>query len=343
MFIKSEWITFEEYRNKINEINTNNMTLYHRPLWLNAVVNGFGVKIRAICSTNEHSDLLAITPFMVMKKGPLRVLGTPLSGMFTEFSGPIFDDSLDKLGQSKVFESQHKLALQVGWYIEWGEKGSKKEGGGLFEPLRDLGYTYYSRPTILVDLSGGEDKVWDNFRGRARNMIRKSVKARVIARFVEPTEGWVQNYYDMLKATFERQGCVVPHPLSFYQEIIGIAAAGKARCVVAEVDGRMIAAAIFLIDQSRMLYLSGTANSEGMKLAASSLIQWYAIREAIQSGVSIYDMGGLGIPSIDKFKRSFGGEEVNHHRWQYRSLLFKIIGPISLWAVRNGWIRLWGK
>jgi hypothetical protein len=338
--ISSQWITVEEYKKNLDVIKNNCVTMYHQPIWLDSVSKGFGVSIRAMCSTSEDNELLAITPFMVIKKGPFRALGSPLSGMFTEFSGPLFNDDLDRSDQRRVIESQHRLVLQSASYIEWGKKGEVNSKAPVLESLIYLGYTNHSRPTILVDLLPGEDKVWDNFQGRARNMIRKSIKSGVLVRLVVPTENWIQSYYEMLKATFERQGRLVPHPLSFYHEMIGLVAVKQAFCVVAESDDRMIAAAIFLIDQSRMLYLSGTANSEGMKLAANSLIQWHAIREAIRLRISAYDMGGLGVPSIDKFKKSFGGEVIHHHRWRYRSLLFKIIEPISLWAIRKGLIRI---
>ena len=35
-----------------------------------------------------------------------------------------------------------------------------------------------------------------------------------------------------------------------------------------------------------------------------------------------YDMGSLGIKSIDKFKRSFGGQEHTNNRLIYRSSFY---------------------
>ena len=89
-----------------------------------------------------------------------------------------------------------------------------------------------------------------------------------------------------------------------------------------------------------MLYLSGTANYKGMKFAANSLIQWYAISEAIASGCEQYDMGGLGIDSIDKFKKSFGGKVVSEKRWVYRARIYSMVEPIALWALKKGFIGL---
>lgn len=79
-----------------------------------------------------------------------------------------------------------------------------------------------------------------------------------------------------------------------------------------------------------------------MRLAAPSLIQWHAIQSAISKEITGYDMGGLGVDSIDKFKRSFGGFEVQHSRWVCRSKLFNLIEPLGRWLARKGVIGLGG-
>jgi CelD/BcsL family acetyltransferase involved in cellulose biosynthesis len=340
--ITSEWVGFKRYREMIAEWPREQVSMYHREPWLKAVAEAFGAEIRAAHTIGEGGQSLAITPFMVKRKGPFCLIGSPLSGLYTEFAGPLFSDVLGDAEQAAVMESQHRLAARGAHYIEWGGKGGRDAGDSWGAGLESWGYAYAARSTVLIDLSPGEDAVWASFQGRARNMVRKAEKAGVVARTTNPTETWVNYYYGMLRATFERQGRAVPHPLSFYRALIGIAELGGARCVAAEIDGRMIAGGIFLMDGARMLYLSGTANADGMKLAGTSLLQWHAMREAITNNVTEYDMGGLGVPSIDKFKLSFGGREIEHHRWIYRSPLFRLVEPVAQWAARKGLIRMGG-
>ena len=175
-------------------------------------------------------------------------------------------------------------------------------------------------------------------------MIRKSEKSGVSVETVTPTQEWAEGYYAMLRATFERQGRAVPHPISFFRQLVAVAVAerGEVRLISAYHDGEVIASTIFLVDNTRMLYLSGTANAQGMKLAANSLIQWHAIRTAIEDGITLYDMGGLGVPSIDKFKRSFGGQDLSHHRWVHRTYLFRLAEPLARWAKSKGLLRIGG-
>ena len=88
-----------------------------------------------------------------------------------------------------------------------------------------------------------------------------------------------------------------------------------------------------------MVYFSGASNLEGMKSAATSALQWHAMMFGINNNFKKYDMGGLGIPSIDKFKFSFGGEQYWQDRWIYKSKLFSICEPIAEWAVKKGILR----
>lgn len=336
--ITSEWISREQYQENLAEFPTAEASIYHRLPWLDAIANGFGADIRFARCIGADGKSLALTPFMCKRKGPFRLIGTPLSGMYTEFAGPLFRAGSAPEAAISVMAALHRLVEKSSSYIEWGSKGEQPWGA----MLTSFGYCKTKRSTLVVDLSPGENAVWSSFEGRARNMTRKAEKAGVVARTVAPDEQWIIGYYEMLRATFARQGLAVPHPLSFYQQIITLSAAGIARCVAAEVDSKMVAGGIFLIDDKRMLYLSGVSNEQGMTLAATSLLQWHAIKDAIQLGVSEYDMGGLGVPSIDKFKRSFGGRDFAHTRWVYRSRLFGLAEPLARWAARKGWLRLGG-
>jgi len=337
--ITSEWISRDQYQEEIADFTTTDSSAYHGLSWLDAVSIGFGAEIRFVRSAVTDGQTIALTPFMCKKKGPFHLVGTPLSGMYTEFTGPLLREETTPETIALVMTSLHRLVAKNSSYIEWGCKGEQAWGA----TLGPLGYRHTKRVTLLIDLSPGESAVWSAFEGRARNMVRKAENAGVLARTVQPSEQWIMSYYEMLGLTFARQGLAVPHPLSFYRQMIPLTNAGIARCVAAEADGKMIAGGIFLVDDKRMLYLSGVANEQGMALAATSLLQWHVIKEAITLGVSEYDLGGLGVPSIDKFKRSFGGRDFTHSRWVYRSSLFGLAEPFALFAARKGWLRLYGK
>jgi hypothetical protein len=334
--IYSEWISIDDYLKELEKINSSKITIYHNSYWLNSVKDGFSSNLKFV-KTSDKKSILALTPFMYQKKGPISLIGSPLRGMYTEFLGPIFSNDADNNLREKIIESQHDLVSKGMHYIEWVIKESFKDIS-LTDKYIKIGYKHIQKPSLLIDLSIGKDDLWSSFKGRARNVIRKGEKVDVSANCIIPTQEWIGEYYKLLQETFSRQGLSPPHPLSFYKQIETLSIHGLALCFEVMHEKKIISAAIFLLDNKRMMYFSGVSNLTGMKLAAPSIIQWEAMQNAIDLGITDYDMGGLGVESIDKFKRSFGGKDIYHSKWLYRSKVFKILEPFALWLSKKGFL-----
>ena len=229
-------------------------------------------------------------------------MGSPLRGTYTEFSGPVFSLDFDIAFIKEIVVSQHQLITRSCDYIEVRFREGTEISGYLSRCFETLGYGDDHVPSLLVDLSQGEENLWASFVGRARTAVRKAEKASLSASVVEPSQEWITEYYSILVDTFARQGLVVPHPLRFFRKIEKLSKLGLAFCVESRIDNKIGAAAIFIKGNHRMMYLSGVATADGMRHSASSLVQWQAMKHGISDGITEYDMGGLGIPSIDKFK-----------------------------------------
>ncbi len=316
--------------------------LYHGEAWLTAVRDGLGVEVFGLLTETPAGEAVALTPVMSIRKGLFRLTGSPLRGMYTEFAGPLFSRGLDEGIKCEALVSQHACIRRQGAnYVEWGWKGNAVNDYKAI--LRNQGYEYTPRQTLVVDMGQGIAKVWSGFESRARNMVRKAEKSGVVVRPIIPSMDDIENYYNMLTETFRRQGMRSPHPLSFFRAICGrLAPVNHLKFVIAEKEGRAVAGAIFLCHGERMVYLSGTSTEEGMQLAASSLIQWMTMRQAADMGVTEYDLGGTGKAAIDKFKASFGGQPLTHHRWVYRSWPVKLAETGYRWLAGKGWVRLHG-
>jgi hypothetical protein len=337
--VTSEWICLESYLELLSKKQFFGASAYHKAEWLMATSSSFNCEVRCV-QTSQNGEVLAITPFMYKRKGPIKLIGASLRGTYTEFSGPLFVPNLGAAIVEKVLKSQHQIVSRHQDYVEWRVKANSNNIDVFSDTLKDLGYEFEYVPSLLVDLSQGEESLWMSFVGRARTAVRKAEKTGLVASVVTPSQEWLLNYYGILTDTFARQGSVVPHPLEFFQAIGELHKSGFIYCVEVRIENGIGAAAIFVKDNSRMMYLSGVATKEGMRLAASSLVQWEAMKLGISHGVIDYDMGGLGVVSIDKFKRSFGGIEINHLKWTRRTGLFRFIEPLAVWLAKRDRISL---
>jgi len=314
--------------------------LYHDRSWLDTVHDGFDAEVIALLTEDSFGKAIAMTPLMQIRKGPFRLVGSPLRGMYTEFAGPLFAPWCDGEIRRNALVSQHDFLRSEGaGYIEWGWKGDVDSS--FLDVLRHLGYKYVQRTTLVVDLGKGADQVWKGLQGRARNMVRKAEKNGVIVRSITPVLSDIQCYYEMLTETFRRQNIPPPHPLSFFQGLCShLGADNHLEFIQAKLADRVVAGGIFLCFGNRMMYLSGTSSDQGARIAANSLVQWFAIKRAIDRGIEEYDMGGTGKDQIDKFKKSFGGLPASHQRWVYCTFPVKIAETAYSWLTRKGLVQL---
>jgi len=335
MQIKSVWGSYNDYIIALNN-NFKKYSLFHSEKWLNTVRKGFNIRINSIMSYDDQNKIIAITPLMQKKRGPFCLIGSPLRGTYTDYLGILFKDTSEKKLQTKILESQSNLLKKKGDYIEFGHNTNHDN---FQEQFLSMGYKEITSQSSEIDISREKQKLWDSYSSRARNMIRKSEKNNVSIVNTVPDDKWINDYYDMLSHTFIRQGKKCPHPKKFFKELASLNKSRDALFFTAKIDNEMISAAIFIFNENKMIYFSGTANRKGMNLAATSAIQWHAMQYGIENGFGIFDMGGLGIPSIDKFKLSFGGEVYRKSRWVHQKKLFSMAEPIARWAIDKGFVR----
>jgi CelD/BcsL family acetyltransferase involved in cellulose biosynthesis len=317
--------------------------LYHERHWRDVLIDGFGVESAGIVTRDELGNVLAATPIWIRRRYGIKMVGSPMRGLFTEFAGPRFSRAASEEVRAAVLAEQHKLLRSLCFgYVEWGVRGlTTSESTSYFADVMNCGVEYMPRPTLTVNLADGCDAVWSRFEGRARNMIRKAEKVNVSAGVESMQGGAFERFIDLVEETFRRQGKPPPHPRKAYIAMARhLCAVNAIRFIAARLEDRLVAGGLFLVWRDRMVYLSGAASEEGYRVAASSLIQWSAVRMAVEAGVKSYDLGGVGVESIDKFKASFGGVPNVHHRYVWVAPSLRLAFKAAEILARTGILKL---
>ena len=78
-------------------------------------------------------------------------------------------------------------------------------------------------------------------------------------------------------------------------------------------------------DDNEINFISGTSSPIGNKYGANNLMHWEVIKYASTHNIKQYNFGGLGIPSIDNFKRSFGGNDMEYKQFIWMKPFVKIL------------------
>jgi lipid II:glycine glycyltransferase (peptidoglycan interpeptide bridge formation enzyme) len=175
--------------------------------------------------------------------------------------------------------------------------------------------------TIIVDLRGSEEDVLARMKQKCRYNVRLAVKKGVTIRTWDDLEG----FHRMMAATGGRDGFGV-HSLEYYRRAYDLFhPEGMAELLVAEFEGRPLAALMVFARGKRAWYLFGASTDEERNRMPAYLLQWEAMRWARAQGCEEYDLWGVpdedeadleagfenrsdGLWGVYRFKRGFGGQ-----------------------------------
>jgi lipid II:glycine glycyltransferase (peptidoglycan interpeptide bridge formation enzyme) len=194
--------------------------------------------------------------------------------------------------------------------------------------------------TIIVDLRGTEEEILARMKQKTRYNIRLAEKKSVTVRAWDD----IPAFHRMMLVTGGRDNFGV-HSLEYYRRAYELFhPAGMCELLVAEYEGRPLAALMVFAHGRRAWYVYGASNDEERNRMPTYLLQWEAMRWARSKGAEEYDLWGVpdedeetleanfesrqdGLWGVYRFKRGFGGElkrAVQAHDRVYKPWLYRL-------------------
>jgi peptidoglycan pentaglycine glycine transferase (the first glycine) len=175
--------------------------------------------------------------------------------------------------------------------------------------------------TIIISLEGTDDEILARMKQKCRYNVRLAEKKGVTVRSWDDLDG----FHRMMTVTGGRDGFGV-HSLEYYKKAYDLfQPAGMADILVAEYEGKPLAALMVFALGKRAYYLYGASTDEERNRMPTYLLQWRAMQWARERGCTEYDL--WGVPDADeetleaqfesrhddlwgvyRFKRGFGGQ-----------------------------------
>ena len=273
----------------------------------------------------------------------LRVLYAP--------KGPLLDWA-DKALVIRVLDDLQNFAKQqsaifikidpdlcLGWGIP-GEADAKQDQSGLSirKNLLERGWTFSDeqiqfRNTVLIDLTPDEDQILARMKQKTRYNIRLSARRGVSVRSGGLSD--LDMLYEMYAKTALRDNFVIRSPEYYRLVWETFIKAGFAEPLIAESEGKPIAAVFIFRFASTARYLYGMSLEEQRDKMPNYLLQWEAIRQSKAAGCITYDMWGApdefdasdSLWGVYHFKKGFNGQVLRTlGAWDYpsRPLLYRL-------------------
>ena len=175
--------------------------------------------------------------------------------------------------------------------------------------------------TIIIDIRGSEEDILARMKPKTRYNTRLAEKKGVTVRAWDDVEA----FHKMMLVTGGRDGFGI-HSLEYYKrayELLHLKGLGE--ILVAEYEGKPLAALFVARNGHRAYYLYGASTDEERNRMPTYLLQWEAMKWAKARGCEEYDLWGIpdedeatleanfesrhdGLWGVYRFKRGFGGE-----------------------------------
>lgn len=175
--------------------------------------------------------------------------------------------------------------------------------------------------SMIVDIKGSEDEILARMKQKTRYNIRLAEKKGVTVRAWDD----IPAFHKMMQSTGARDNFGV-HSLAYYRRAYELFhPTGMAELLVAEYEGRPLAALMVFRHGKRAWYVYGASTDEERNRMPTYLLQWEAMRWARARGCEEYDLWGVpdedeaileagfetrhdGLWGVYRFKRGFGGK-----------------------------------
>lgn len=279
-------------------------SIFHSLRWLDLLCAEHKLRMLLV-GVEQGGRFIAIWPCLSLRKGPLRIVGSPLKGWSTAYLGPLIQRDADVAAVLEAFLSNAPLS-------RWSYFNCRVFDRDRDIDLEPFGFTRGHREeTYVIDLSQDEEAIWTNLKGRCRTSVRKARKLGVEIR-EERDASFLDDFWSMSCEVFAHYGIQPTFSRSLLEAMYRQFAAAESLYVPsAYLDGKRIATLMLPFNGHTMYWWAGASLDEYRKIPAGNLLHWEAICHARRMGLKSYDLvnvsdrGGGG-----PFKQSFNGQRI---------------------------------
>lgn len=235
-------------------------------------------------------------------RGARRPFATPFCHPFFHESLP--DDAVRTAGQALhqyLLRSYHLFTLTSS-YFNTAEHAMVDGAQGVTDKW-----------TMLLDLRD-LPSLWDRFQSELRNRIRKARKLGMVVQPAKDTSEFYRHYVELFADQGRRVSFSAGQFADFCQSLsrrdLGQVYEARDR------SGDLHVAALITWDARRAYYTLSATQKALRHSGANALLLW-EIFERLACRIQTFDMVGLNLPTITRFKRRFRGEEIRYPEYAY--------------------------
>lgn len=295
-------------------------SFFHTSAWLQVLLDTYHFRPCHLIIEGDNGGLL-----------PVLEVDSWLTGK-RGVSLPFTDDCVALAQNPRSLATLIGAAQQLGHSRNW--RYWDYRGGTSSWPGAIPSVEYYQH---TLTLTKDTDALLRHCESSTRTAIRKAEQAGLQIEITR-TPAAVREFYDLVGTTRRRQG-LPPQPVAFFDNIQKhILAPGLGSILLARVNGRPAAGAMFFEYGQTVIYKFGASNEAYQDLRPNNLVMWRAIEHYARAGFSLFNFGRTSLENagLRRFKRAWGTREttVDYIKWSPRAGFLRETDRASGWHTR---------
>ena len=290
-----------------------------------------GWRVRRVAITDADGQLVAGASLLLRSQYGLSVAYTPRGPLF---AGEPATDRLLLAGLERVARRARAVFLRLEPSLTEGDPAADAAHTWLLLQGLRPAPTIQPRSSLHVDLRRPEATILAACSKGHRADIKRAERGGVQVRVGDEAD--LGAFYAIMRATGARASFGI-HDEAYYRAAWCLFQP-RSRLLLAELDGRVVAAHMVFADARAGLYLYSGAHEAGLKAGANHLLEWHALCWARALGCAHYDLWGIPdalgraavapdeathvaleaeaqadpLVGVYRFKKGFGGQVVRY-------------------------------
>lgn len=277
------------------------ISLFSKSWYLDAVCGEDGWDILMVKKGNE---IAATMPILKKKQFGFSLSRMPL---ITPYLGPYFTK---KFRSHKQQEKLMRVLIQELPKFDFFDQNFTPSITNWF-PFYWEGFEGTVRYSFLIDLEKDVEEIFQNISSNYRN--NKIAKAEKSIKIVSDRS--IEEFYEVQKMTFEKQGMKVPYSFDFIEKFDAALEKENAKKMFFAIDDQnQIHSVAYLTWGEKTAYFQMTGSDPDFRNSGAGVfIIWESIKYAKEVlGKKRFDFSGSVIENIAKVRQEFGAEQIGY-------------------------------
>jgi len=281
-------------------------TIFHTIEWLKIAEKHSKSKLYPLIGTHG-GEVIGLFPIFYVKKGILRMIFSPPPKMGIPYLGPAFIN-YDKLKQNKKEEMlegfQESFEKFIGARLGYNYISVMTcPGISDMRFFKWAGYEIQPQYTYSIDLSGGAEFVWNNFKKSLRNDIKRAERTEICIEHGKRQD--IPAVCEIIKKRFEEQKMKFNIKDGYFLDIYDEFAPRFFDILKFKMDSKMAGGMFFLSYGKNTYHWQGAVKREHRGLALADVLLWSSIKLAAQKRAERYELVGANTKRLSAFKSKY--------------------------------------